>query len=736
MEKMKMKRSALVLVACLAQTLFLILLTGCGAGTSIASDSGPISETAGMMSGKLHGGLNPIVGATVTLYVTANNGYGGAAVSAATATTDSNGGFTFVLPSNFSCPSGQFAYATSYSGNTGSNSTNNNSLLMIPIGACAANYSGQTYTGPFLWMNELTTVASAYALGNFMTIINSGSSPVVNISAPANNNSASPCISNGSTCATTAAGGLPHAFANALSLVNIATGQPNTTNSHSGVLPAAEINLLGSIMQACVNSSGVTGSNSATSNDGSSCGKLFSLTTPPYSGATTPATTLQAIIDLAKYPNPQIATWSSTCTAAGSGTTTSTSCLFGLATGVGAAYPSALASAPPDWALAVVYPKGAGAVTGAACSGTCPGLTYPYDLALDISDSVYVTNNNSSAQTWANVVAFAYDGTPLWSNAEDTINNNIKNIATDGIGHVITADNGHGTTAGANGQFIKVLNSTTGALLTTITAAQGYPYCVITDPFNNIWFGVAYPAVTNLYEISYTGTVGNIPQYSPVSFTSQPVAAQNLYQISIDQNLNVWAVGSTSTNAAAYMFPNTGTVAAPTYTGTLKSVSTTSATISGANYSVGMAPDGQGNAWMTTFSGLIQIQTSGSGNASALTAVAPVTVGDNGARFVEVDSARTVYVGDYANGTAVGGVVAYDTVHSLSLGVYKGCLLNGNACGTTSTNAAVYGGRGVAIDSSGDIWVGSSVTGALAEFIGTGAPTWPALSLANFSAPQ
>jgi hypothetical protein len=107
-----------------------------------------------------------------------------------------------------------------------------------------------------------------------------------------------------------------------------------------------------------------------------------------------------------------------------------------------------------------------------------------------------------------------------------------------------------------------------------------------------------------------------------------------------------------------------------------------------------------------------------------------------GARFVQVDSAHTVFYGDFANAVAVSGITAYDSTHSVYIGLLKGCLLNGSACGSTSTTAAAYGVRGLAIDSAGDIWMPSATTGALTEFIGPAAPTWPSLSLATYTAPQ
>ncbi|MDR3735588.1 MAG: hypothetical protein P4L10_08640 [Acidobacteriaceae bacterium] len=712
-------------------TTALALTTGCGVQTM----AGPTDTSLAAITGIVHGGPNPIQSAAVTLYATQNNGYGGAALQLApTTTTDTGGGFT--LAPNVACPAGQFAYVTIAAGDTGGNAVNNNSLLIAALGKCSDLYSGTTYTaGQFVWVDELTTVAAAYALGNFTTITGSGASAVVNISAPANNNAATPCIANGTTCLVTQAAGLGHAFANATNLVNTTTGQANSTlpspANTAAVVPAALINVMGNILQSCINTTGVTGTNTATSNDGSGCGKLFSLTTPPLSGSLVPSNTLQAMINLAKYPHIATTTWSTDCTAAGSGTTTGTTCLFGLATGNGF-YSSALTSAPPDWSIAVVIPKLQGAVT-TGCTGTCPGLTYPWTVALDISDNVYVTNNDASSQGWENVVGFAYNGVPLWSTPQNSVQKVVKFIATDGLGNVLTANN----SSGAN-QIITIYSGSTGAVLQAITTAVSSPFGIAVDPFNNIWYSssVASPTV-NIQKLTYTGTTGGVPQYTPVAaFTNPPAATQGLYQLALDANLDIWAIGNASSNSAAFFFPNTGTVASPAYDGTLKSAATAGSTSNG----YGIAPDSHGNGWEVNATGLYEITATGTGDSTTLAAGSGIPVNVGYPRYASMDGDDVFWTADNNNGSA-GSVSAYDTVNAYARGIDKPCRVNTTtlACGTGSsqtTGAALYGPRGLALDSAGDIWVASAASGNLVEIIGSAAPVWPALSLAKSGRPQ
>ena len=122
------------------------------------------------------------------------------------------------------------------------------------------------------------------------------------------------------------------------------------------------VNTLANILQACVNSTG--GAAPSGVSDGSTCGNLFA-NTPSQTDAY-PTTTLQAAMNLARNPAAH------------------TSALFALAPGTGAApFLPALSSAPKDWRLAIAYPVPANPVGG---------VGFPFTLALDADDNVYVTS--------------------------------------------------------------------------------------------------------------------------------------------------------------------------------------------------------------------------------------------------------------------------------------------------------------------------------------------------------
>ncbi|MGD0798684.1 MAG: choice-of-anchor D domain-containing protein [Acidobacteriaceae bacterium] len=133
---------------------------------------------------------------------------------------------------------------------------------------------GLSAASTFIVINELTTVGAVYPLAAFM------SSPSA--------------VGSG----TGDAAALASAFALAAELVNPATGTSPGTNVPGGVtIPVAQINTIADILASCINSTG------GTAGDGSSCGSLFSLTTPATVPATAPATnTIIALLNLANNP--------------------------------------------------------------------------------------------------------------------------------------------------------------------------------------------------------------------------------------------------------------------------------------------------------------------------------------------------------------------------------------------------------------------------------------------------
>ena len=250
-------------------SLVLVLLTiGCSKQTAPS-----VPSISSNRIGSVHGGQQPVNGATIQLYAVGSNGDGSAATPLLTqpVTSDANGNFS--IPGSYSCQSvASLVYIVASGGNPGlAPGTNNTALnMMAALGRC----DSLTSLG-FIVINELTTVAAVSVLSPFML-------------SPANVGSSSADASS-----------LADAFVLASEFVNPSTGSAPGLNVPAGtIVPVAKINTLANVIAVCVNSAG------GIAGDGSSCGKLFTLTTP--TGATPPSDVITALLNITNNPTQNV----------------------------------------------------------------------------------------------------------------------------------------------------------------------------------------------------------------------------------------------------------------------------------------------------------------------------------------------------------------------------------------------------------------------------------------------
>jgi hypothetical protein len=303
-----------------------------GCGTNIASNS-PLA--GGQLRGKLHGGEQPVSGASIQLYTAGTTGYGSSATPllASPVVSDASGGFT--ITGDYTCPSSSSElYLVATGGNPGlAPGTNNPAIaLMAALGPCSL-HGGQLTLDPnaFITVNEVTTVASVYALAAFM----GGDATHVGTSG-------------------TNALGLANAFQVVNTLINMKTGGAWTvTPSGNGTVPVAKINSLANILASCVNSDGIS----------LPCGSLFAAATP--AGGTAPTDTIQAILNIAMHPGNNV------------------SALFLLGGGFPPFQPTS--PFPNDWTLGVHYSGG--------------GMADPRGMAIDSNGDVWIANAGHTSNT-------------------------------------------------------------------------------------------------------------------------------------------------------------------------------------------------------------------------------------------------------------------------------------------------------------------------------------------------
>ena len=480
-------------------------LSGCGdvSGFSSATAAGLAANVG--LQGHVHGGSQPIGGSKIYLYAAGTSGYAQGATLVLGAPgyviTDATGGFT--VTSDYTCPSPTSQmYLVATGGNTGAG-VNPSSTLMAALGDCQS-LSAST----FINMNEVTSVASAYALAGFMK-------------------PGSTAVGTSSTNLT----GLRNAFSTVANLTDLAHGVAlSSTPSGNGLVPQNRIHSLANIMSACVNSTGGSGP----------CASLFALATSATGVA--PTDTLSAMLNVAQNPGRNV------------------SALFQVSSGMPTFQPS-LSGAPSDWTLSLEY-TGAGlntpqlpavdaqgnvwvpnandqgslselSPTGVPLSGTSGytggGLSNPYAVAIDLNGNAWTANqglNNAvpGQSLYSNVSAHTSAGSPLSGPNGFTVAGMARPaaIAVDANGNIFTAN--------ANNSVTKLTSS--GAFAAQlVNGGLGTPFSVAIDGAQNVWVSnVSGPSVS---KFSNSGTAA-----SSVGYTGGGLASP--YWIALDANGNAW----------------------------------------------------------------------------------------------------------------------------------------------------------------------------------------------------
>jgi hypothetical protein len=344
----------------------LIVLTGCGMGLIATSGGGGTLS----LQGQVHGGQQGVAGSTVQLYTVGSGGNGTAATVMLTQAVTTDSGGNFGITGDYTCgenssgspiTSSNQVYLVATGGDPGVGKNNPALTMVAALGPCG-NLSASTY----VFVNELTTVAAAWALAPFATSAG-------NIAASGTNSA-----------------GITNAFVDAGLLVNTSAGAvailPSNLTTETG-----KLNALADALASCVNSDGTT-----------ACNPLFTAATV---GTTAPTDTFSAALNIVKNPGQNV------------------TAVYG-AIGTYVPFATTLAAAPNDWTMSLTVtggglftptalgidkennvwvanyygPLSAFSAQGTPLSATGFGasggleITQVYGLAVDSSDNIWVTN--------------------------------------------------------------------------------------------------------------------------------------------------------------------------------------------------------------------------------------------------------------------------------------------------------------------------------------------------------
>lgn len=434
------------------------------------------SLTGPALQGVVQSGMQPVVGAQVSLYAAGVTGYGSTASLLAvpggvsSATTGNDGSFTF--PAGYVCPQGGQVYLVATGGTVGSNAANPNLSMTTALGPCT-NLGGTPVV-----INEVTTVASVWPLAQFST-----NQPLTGLSGYLNLGTSSTNVI-----------GLARAFATVNNLVDVTTGHARyNVPTGNAAVPYVEINTLADALNACTASSGGQYA------DGSACGNLFAATAPLYLqkqfNSLAPADTIQAAFNAAR--NPIAGNVAYPISASG---------LYSLVSSASPFQPI-LTAAPQDLGISLHYTSGGGLTSSS-------GANF---LAIDAADNVWIT-----ATTGNQVVELNNTGAAI-SPAGGFTAGGVKApgpIAIDALNNVWVANSDSLTELNNNG-----------------LAAQGSPFYGVTnglnmaiDGLNNIW-------ITNPGGVTEYNNFGT--ELSPVGgYLNDGVAG--ISEITIDPSNNIW----------------------------------------------------------------------------------------------------------------------------------------------------------------------------------------------------
>lgn len=676
------------------------LMAGCANMTTSSVFSAPVTAAA-TFGGRLHGGNQPIAGATVTLYYAGQNGPGsgdptaapdlGNPIVAATTQTasDGTGSFSFLKSATngqatsgntFSCPASgdPIVYVVTRGGNTlntGDSTISNAAAAFIGMYGPCSTISNAS----FVDLTEVTTVATMAAIQQYFN-------PVTE--------------SIGADGIGSAKLALINTIGTISNLANVSNGTAVTSTQLSGaggvsvtVTPeTAKINELANIISACINTTSATST---------ACSNLFTYAVPPDTAVTdrpyhTPAfptatDTLQALYYI--FTNPT------------NGGSSNLQALYNLAPVLGAPYQPSLTSQPTDWTIAINYSS------TSTCGANNGNFVYmPQDINIDFSGNLWIANGQAAN---GNLTEISPTGTPLTCVSMGGAANGGAVIDT--AGNVWYASN--------NSNNIYRYTPGTQSVLTFPTVVP--PLAIFadggassTDTVGNIYFTTA--TGTSLYQIPHGASV--TAAVTPIQISS--VVGSNPIRIMVDNNHAVWVTSGAS--VISQVVPDTN-VTDPNY---LNGFATYQFGVPGNTYGVSVTPDAGLFVSSGGSSGGVTYLTGSGTSYSSSWISSPGQAGLNSPTAIAVDGRDNIWAANNVADTGT-GLDALSEISVLQASLTPDGTTTG---GLQLASNFLLGGRAIVIDQSGNVWVsGDGTTGSpsnfVTEIVGAASPVYQPYSL-------
>ena len=655
-----------------------VVTTGCSNMTSATASSD--AKAAAKVSGKIHGGNQPVSGATVDLYFAGQTGIAHGAIYAATtlSSTDGTGSFSFNLVQSapndhtsnaFSCPvSNPYVFVVAKGGttvNTPTATANGDAEFIAPMGRCA-DITASTN----IYMSEVVTVATMAAIHQYMDPTASASHIESTL---------------GSDGIFISDLGLANSFNSVSLMASLSTGLGNPSITRTGdrngavgvtvtISPElAKINQLANIISACINQE---------AGGSTTCSDLYDLATPPADAGTTSVSTAQyaRATDLLTalyyiFTNPT------------NGSDTTRATLFALA-GASAPYQPTLSAVPTDWSIGIKY------VASGSCTNSASSfIDTPTSLSIDGNGNVIIGNRSSNQA--GSVAQLATSGVPAACfpvTAGGLTTGGTTPLPTSGT--VVDIANNVWVGSATTNEIIRYTPASTTSAATSIDIPTASPIASITtDGYGDVFFSTLSG---DLYEIVKAS--GPVPLPVPVQINTGSLGTAS--HIMIDSADRIWASSGTGSITA--------TTGSPDQTNSFLTNFTTTQVTTPNSY--GIASTSVTGAGVYTSSLTDNSITYITGPSLTTAPGFPVTgSGISSPLDIALDGAQNVWT---ANGD--GGIAAFSRT---------GVALT--PTGGFQKDASYLGGQNaLVIDPSGNIWLGLRAGNTLTEIVGGAVPVY------------
>jgi hypothetical protein len=637
----------------------------------------PVSTPA-TLSGKVHGGNQPVAGATITLWFAGQTGSPTfPATKGATTTTDGRGFFSFVRDTDggihdgttdtYACPTtvaSPLVYVVAQGGNTQNNGvagqTNTAAAFIALYGSC-----NNLTEDSFVFMSEVTTVATMVAVQQFFdpatdTISADGTRQqrLIMLNLP----NTVKLLANSATGLAVSSTSVPAEFGGDIPQSVRLTATPET----------AKINLIANIISTCIN--GATAA-------APGCQMLFSASVPPIPSTTNlnPSTPFAAATDTLQalyymFTNPT------------NGSTDNLATLFGLAGGAGAPYqPSA--AVLTDWTIGIVYSS-----TSNCNTPDADFLEAPVDINIDAQNNVWFANSSGG-----NLSAISAAGAPFACVFLDA-------SSSRGGANIDAANN---VWFGAGNTMYRY-NPTS---RTTLAFPVGvFPFGVTADGAGNVYFSSVAGSTGSVYILPHAATAAAAVAPVQISSTVGAGPARLMADATSASPAtvpgNVWV--TSNSNFVSQLSKST----AP---GNLNGWITTPFTTLGN--SRGVSVDSQNNVFVSATNSISQLAHTGTTWAPANGfPFAANTAGISGPAQISVDGRSNTWIPNIGQLSVSEISFVGPTPLSPATGFQKD---------STFFNASIA----LAVDQAGNVWVAGVANSAVTEIVGAAVPLFQPFSV-------